>query len=173
MISKNNDFLIKKQSPESVKIILQGFENQYQNFRTCWNFELLTQQENSITAQITDHSYEPTREKGQSDAPVFYISIEPSDEDVLLRWKFRWKKSKRRLSLLLLLCLLISSTLLFAVPYGDRKVLLSAILAFCAALYAGWIAQNIWHDLSSQSVFKEMLFKSFDSDEDLDNENEI
>ena len=154
-------FLIQNQSVEQVKATLQEFENKYQNFKSRWDFELLAQRETMVTAQIVDHGYETPREKGQSDSPVYEISLTAKEPDVLLSWCFRWKHSKRSLSWALLWILVVSRFIIFVTVHGDRLVLVMGIWLFWLILYAGWLLQNYIHDRSSQEIFLEMLRNNF------------
>ena len=154
-------FLIENQTVDKVKVTLQEFENKYQNFKSRWDFELLNQGEALTTAQIVDHGYESPREKGQSDSPVYEISLRQQEDNVMLDWSFHWKRSKRNLSWMLLWILVASRVLIFLTIRGDRLVLLIGIWTFWAILYGGWLMQNYLHDRASQDIFKEMLRNNF------------
>ena len=154
-------FLIENQTADKVKVTLQEFENKYQNFKSRWDFELLNQRENLTTAQIVDHGYESPREKGQSDSPVYEITLEQDGDNVVLNWRFRWKRSKRNLSWILLWLLVVSRVLIFLTIKGEKLVLMVGIWVFWAILYGGWLLQNYLHDQSSQNIFREMLRSNF------------
>ena len=161
MKNGKKQFLIKNQTVEKVKITLAEFENKYQNFKSRWDFELLTQREDRISAQIVDHGYETPREKGQSDSPVYEIILKPVGENVLLSWKFHWKRTKRNLSWFLLWTLVVSRMLIYLTVRGDKMVLFMGIWAFWSILYGGWLMQNYSHDQISQNIFREMLDSNF------------
>ena len=154
-------FLIKNQTAEKVKLTLAEFENKYQNFKSRWDFELVSQRDHMVSAQIVDHGYETPREKGQSDSPLYDISLQEKGQDVLLSWCFHWKPSKRRLSWLLLWILAAFRAVIFITVRGDRTVLFMGIWAFWGILYGAWLLQNYTHDQESQNIFLEMLTTNF------------
>ena len=154
-------FLIKNQTAEKVKLTLGEFENKYQNFKSRWDFELVSQGENMVSAQIVDHGYETPREKGQSDSPMYEISLQEKGQDVLLSWCFHWKPSKRRMSWFLLWILVAYRAMVFVMVRGDRTVLFMGIWAFWSILYGAWLLQNYTHDQESQNIFREMLTTNF------------
>ena len=159
-------FLIKNQTAEKVKLTLAEFENKYQNFKSRWDFEMVSQRDDMVSAQIVDHGYETPREKGQSDSPVYEIFLKETGQDVLLSWCFKWKASKRHLSWVLLWLLIAFRVLIFMTVRGDRMVLFMGIWAFCGILYGAWLLQNYTHDQTSQSIFKEMLTTNFPDGEE-------
>ena len=154
-------FLIRNNTLGKVKGVLGEFENKYQNFKSRWDFELLSQDETVFRAQMVDHGFETPRGKGQSDSPVYTISLEPRDSDVALSWTYRWKRSKRNLSWTMFSILLASRLLIFLLIRGDRLVLFMSVWAYCSILYGAWVLENYRHGLLSQQVFREMLSASF------------
>ena len=154
-------FLIQNQTAEKVKLTLAEFENKYQNYKYRWDFEIVSQRDQMVSAQIVDHGYETPRGKGQSDSPVYEISLKEAGADVLLSWNFRWKPSKRRLSWFLLWILVAYRFLIFMTVQGDRMVLYMGIWAFWTILYGAWLLQNYSHDQVSQNIFQEMLTTNF------------
>ena len=158
---REKEFLIKDQSVDQVKLMIQEFQNKYQNYKSRWDFELLSQKDNHMTAHVVDHSYETPRAKGQSDSPVYEIQAEPVGEDVCLSWYFHWKRSKRNFSWLTLWILVVSRVLIFLTIHGDRLVLFMGIWAFWTILYAGWLFQNYMHDKARQDIFLEILRLNF------------
>ena len=163
---RKKQFLIKKHSPEQAMLTLQEFENKYQGFQSRWDFQRLSQKENTMTFQLVDHSYETPRGKGESDSPVYEARLDPCGEDVKLSWSFRWKRSKRILSWILLLLLLISKAMIRMVSYGDKFILLICIWMFCAILFGAWILQNVLHDRLSHSILYELLMSNFQDEEE-------
>ena len=158
---REKQFLIKDQSLDKVKLTIQEFQNKYQNYKSRWDFELLSQNDNHVTAHIVDHSYETPRAKGQSDSPTYEIQMESVGEDVRLSWYVHWKRSKRNFSWLTLWLLVVSRVLIFLTIHGDRLVLFMGIWAFWTILYAGWLFQNYMHDRARQDIFLEILRLNF------------
>ena len=158
---QHKQFLIENQSPERVMLTFQEFENKYQGFQSRWDFEKMGQQDNTLTFQLVDHAYETPRAKGESDSPIYQVTLEPAGENVSLNLSFHWKRSNRNLSLALLLLLAISRVLVFLLVHGDKVVLFMAIWLFCMILYLAWLLQNYLHDRISQDIFMEILAGNF------------
>ena len=156
-----SQILIQEQSLEKVKIILQEFENKYQNYKSRWDFEIAGQKDNMVYAQLVDHSYETPRGKGQSDSPIYRIALSQSGTDVLLTRDQKWKKSKRLFSWSVLAALAACRILIFLFTRGDKMILYLGIWLFAAILYAGWIFQNMYHSHNGQEMFEEMLYSNF------------
>ena len=80
-----------------------------------------------------------------------------------INWNFRWKRSKRNLSWLLLILLIINRIAIFILAHGDESVLFMGIWMFCFVLYGAWILQNVLHDRLSMQIFTEMLSSNFNA----------
>ena len=142
-------------------LILQEFPNKYQGVRSRWDFEQLSCKDNLMTAQLVDHGYETPRAKGESDSPVYNISLEAAGEDAVLSWNLRWKKPKRNLCILLIIFLILGRFAAFFSAQGEETVLFMGIWVFCLVLFGAWILQNLCHDKISMDIFSEMLSGNF------------
>ena len=160
---QQKQFLVRDQTPDKVLNILQEFPDKYQGFQSRWDFELLSQKEHSLKIQLVDHGYETPRAKGESDSPVYTLNLEADQQDVRINWDFRWKRSKRNLSWLLLILLIINRIAIFILAHGDESVLFMGIWMFCFVLYGAWILQNVLHDRLSMQIFTEMLSSNFNA----------
>lgn len=152
-----------------VESVLLDFPRRYKHYyvknsKSIWNCNFIKRDNENIVLQLVDKNFEPPKGNVKSDAPIFYISFEQSDKDVLIKYHLQWKKWKRVfVSVISILCALICLMYLFYAitnPVLDEFILLGLWLLAPLMLIV-WMIKNKKHDDLTMCTFIELLNKNF------------
>ncbi len=170
IFTRNGRLLLCNTTISMARDTIAGFPRRYHShsqkgFSGLWKCVLLRASETMIQLQLVDDRFEtPRGQNVPSEAPIFHIVLEQVGSDVMLVFRYKWKK---------LICLfvgffmfvILTSLLLTLHLYvsGDLKTawMPFAVAIFLLSLGILWWKSNVRHDALAVKMFIELLRKNF------------